>query len=138
MDDVESNKQLLRDMIAAVWVDGDLDALPRYWTDDCRNHADPAGVDGLAALRAYHADFAAQLAGFADLRIEVVQQVGEDDRVVTHLRTRGRHTGPFAGVAATGRAVELASLRIDRLRGGRIAEHWSVADVAGLLAQLQP
>jgi len=33
--------------------------------------------------------------------------------------------------------VALATIRIDRIQGGKIAEHWSVADVAGLIQQLQ-
>jgi predicted ester cyclase len=31
----------------------------------------------------------------------------------------------------------LATIRIDRLAAGRIAEHWSVADMAGLMSQIQ-
>lgn len=137
VDGVEDNKRVITEMITAVWVRGDLDALGRYWTEDCRNHADPAGRDGLVALRGYHEDFAAQMVGLADVRIEVVQQVGEGDRVVTHLLARARHRDTFAGIAATGREVTLATVRIDRFREGRIAEHWSVADVAGLLRQIR-
>lgn len=36
------------------------------------------------------------LTAFAGLKIEVVQQIAEAGRVVTHLRTRVEHTaGPF-------------------------------------------
>ena len=128
---VEADKQVVRDFIQAVWVRQDLTALDRFWTADCVNHAAPPGSDvGLEALRGYHEQFAAQFDGFSDTAIDVVQQVGEDDRVVTQLQTRARHTGDFAGVSATGKTVTLATIRIDRLAGGRISEHWSVADVA--------
>ena len=86
VDGVGENKRVILEMITAVWVRGDLDALGRYWTEDCRNHADTARQDGLTALRRYHEDFAMQMVGLADFRIDVVQQVGEGDRVVTHLR----------------------------------------------------
>ena len=88
-------------------------------------------------MRGYHEQFAAQFAAFSDSAIDVVRQVGESDQVVTQLVTRARHTGDFAGMPATGKAVSLATIRIDRLENGRIAEHWSVADVAGLLEQLR-
>ena len=134
---VEADKQVVRDFIEAVWVRQDLAALDRFWTADCVNHAAPAGNNfGLAALRGYHEQFAAQFDAFSDIAVDVVQQVGEDDRVVTQLQTRARHTGDFAGVPATGKTVTLAAIRLDRLVHG-IAEHWSVADVAGLLQQLQ-
>ena len=64
-----SNKAVLAESFRVIWGAGDLDALPRFWTEDCVNHAMPS----------------------AD----------------------------------------------NRFRDGRIAEHWSVADMAGLTRQLQ-
>lgn len=137
-DEAEAHKQAVRELIDAVWTRGDLDALDRFWTADCRNHAAPPGQDvGLTALRAYHAAFTGQFAAFSDVRIEIVQQVGEGDRVATQLLTHARQVADFAGVPATGRTVALATIRIDRFDGPLIAEHWSVADLAGVLAQLQ-
>ncbi len=136
-NDVQARKQLIRQFIDTVWRGGDLDALGQFWTADCVNHAAPPGQDtGLAALRAYHESFAAQFAAFSDVRIEIVQQIGEADRTVTHLLTHARHTGDFGGISATGRPVVMATIRIDRFDGQRITEHWSVADLAGVLAQL--
>ena len=48
-----------------------------------------------------------------------------------------KHTGAFFGTPPTGKTVSLATIRIDRLRDRTIAEHWSVADMAGLLQQLK-
>lgn len=121
---------VVAEMIDVVWRRGDLDALGRYWTDGCVNHAAaPDHQVGLDALTAYHRAFAAQLAGFSEVAIEVVRQVSEGDLVATQLLTTARH-------GATGRQVSLATMRFDRLEGDRIAEHWSVADLAGLEAQL--
>lgn len=134
----EDNARQVRNFIDAVWVRHDLDALDRFWTDSCVNHAAvPGPATGRSALRGYHESFAAQFTAFSDMAIDVVQQVSDGDRVVTHLVARGRHTGAFAGVPATGRPVSLTTIRIDRFEGGRIAEHWSVADVAGLVQSLQ-
>ena len=121
-------KQVITDMIRVIWQDGDLGALGRFWTDDCINHADN-DAQGLPALRDYHVRFSSSLEGFSDIAITVVHQVAEDDLVVTHLVTAGRHE-------ATGRPAQLRTIRIDRVRGDRIAEHWSVVDLAGLAAQL--
>lgn len=133
-----TNKARLRAFIDAVWIAGDLDALPQFWTEDCVNHAAP-GPDnrGLVALRAYHQQFAAAFAAFDDIDIQIVQQLEEADRVATQLRARVVHRRPFAGVAPTGRAATLSSMRIDRMEGGRIAEHWSAADMAGFMEQLR-
>ncbi len=138
MTSLAANKGIVRDFIRTVWEGRDLAAFATFWTEDCVNHAMP-GPDnrGLAALRAYHEQFFALFSAFSHLRIEIVQQVAEGDRVVTQLTTRGEHSEPFYGLPPTGKDVSLSTMRIDRLQDGRIAEHWSVADVAGLMQQLQ-
>ena len=129
-----------------VWDGGALDQLGAFWTNDCVNHSAPPGQErGLAALRAYHDAFQPLLAALAPVRLEVVQQVAEEahgERVVTHVVAHGTHDREVFGAPATGRPVTLATIRIDRLEAGadgrlRIAEHWSVADMAGLMQQLQ-
>lgn len=139
MSTEERNKRVIRDMVRAVWTDRDLSALPTYWADGCVNHAAPEhGRVGLDALRAYHEGF---LTGFlpalSDPRIEFVQQIAEGDRVVSHMLLRADHTGLLLGHPPTGKAVTLTSIRIDLLEGGKIAEHWSVADMAGFAHQLR-
>lgn len=140
MSDLERNKRSIRDMVQVVWVSRDLSALPAYWAEGCVNHAAPeAERVGLDAVRAYHESF---LTGFlphlSDYAIEFVQQVAEGDRVVSHMLLRARHTGPLFGHPPTGKTVAMSSMRIDRFETGKIAEHWSVADLAGLMRQLAP
>ena len=125
---VADGKSLVTAMIQAVWNDGDLEALGRYWSQDCINHAD-GGRRGLNALAEYHAGFASSFVGFKEVTVNVERQVAEGDLVVTHLLTTAHHD-------ATGRRARLETIRIDRVREGRIVEHWSIADLAGLAAQL--
>ena len=133
----ESDKQVIRDMIDDVWIHGRTEHLGLYWAADCINHAAPAGArHGLPALVTYHDAFKRALAALSEVAIVVQQQIAEKGRVVTHLVTTARHTGEFMGVAATSRAMSLSTIRIDRLESGLIVEHWSVADVAGLLQQI--
>jgi predicted ester cyclase len=135
----DQNKQLVRELVRVVWTNGDLSRLPDVWTDDCVNHsAAPNGTVGQSALRQYHEGF---LTGFlpslSDPIIEFLQQVAEGDRVVSQMRLRAIHTGPLLGFPASGKSVVLSSIRIDRFEAGKIAEHWSIADMAGFTQQLQ-
>jgi hypothetical protein len=41
-----------------------------------------------------------------------------------------------AGVPANGRSVDIAVIGIYRIEGGRIAEHWALNDLLGLLRQI--
>ena len=134
----ENNKIIVNRFVDEVWRQGHIDMLSEFWTAECINHADAAAENtGLAALMAYHEGFGTFFAGFSDMNIHVVQQVADDTKVVTHMRTGLKHTGPFNGVSATGKSVTLESMRIDRIEDGKIAEHWSVGDLAGLMGQLQ-
>jgi predicted ester cyclase len=91
---------------------------------------------GLELVRAYHQGFLEAFSGMSEVGIDIKMQIAEGDKVMTHMVTSGRHTGDFMGVSATGRSVSLATIRIDRIVDGKIAEHWSVADMAGLMQQL--
>jgi predicted ester cyclase len=128
--DTRHNKLLIADFIDVVWRKGELDKLPTFWTADCVNHADPSASNrGLQSLRHYHEEFGQAFAAFSQPTIQIEQQIAEGDRVVTQMVTQARHT-------ASGKSVSLATIRIDRLAGGKIAEHWSVADMAGLMRQI--
>ena len=139
MDTSEKNKRTLREFVRVVWEQQNLSALPTFWTADCINHAAPAPDNvGLNAIRAYHQGFVEHfLPAFSRSTIEYLQQVAEGDRVVSQMLFTGDHTGIAFGKPPTGRRVSLASIRIDRFEGGKIAEHWSVADMAGLMQQLE-
>ncbi|MEZ0362349.1 ester cyclase [Mycobacterium sp. pUA109] len=73
---------------------------------------------------------------FPDLEVTIHDQITEGDKVVTRKSYRGTHRGEFLGVPATGRTVEWSVIDIIRLRNGQYVEHWAVADMAGLRAQL--
>ena len=73
---------------------------------------------------------------FTDVRVEVEQLVAEGDRVADRVVVRGTHQGEFMGIPATGKQVVFTSTNINRLAGGKIAEHWGDVDNLGLLQQL--
>ncbi len=139
MSDVETNKQILRNYIQSVWREGNLAALPKFWTADCVNHAMPSDDNrGLERLQVYHEQFFGAFSAFSGLEIEIVQQVAEADRVVSQITSHGEHSGEFMGIAPSGKNVSLQAIRIDRFADDKIAEHWSVSDLAGLMQQIQP
>jgi steroid delta-isomerase-like uncharacterized protein len=139
MNEPDKNKQIIRKFIQVVWNDRNLSALKDFWAEDCVNHAMP-GTDnrGLNALRIYHDSFFDDFfSAFPDIQIEIVQQVAEGDRIATYIISQGTHSGTFYGVLPTGKTISTSVIRIDRVRDGKIAEHWSVSDAAGLMQQLQ-
>ena len=48
----------------------------------------------------------------------------------------GTQTGELFGHPASGRRFRVAQMQIERVRDGRIVEHWRVTDEAGMARQL--
>jgi steroid delta-isomerase-like uncharacterized protein len=91
---------------------------------------DLRGRDPLKALvRRYHA-------GFPGLRISVLGQLSEHDRVVTEFTMSGVHTGKWFGVPATGRTMELGCVAFTVVTDGLITEQWYEWERRKLLEQL--
>lgn len=139
MNEPDKNKQIIKNFIQVVWNGRDLSALKDFWAEDCVNHA-MLGTDnrGLNTLRLYHDSFFDDFfSAFPDIQIEIVQQVAEGDRIATYITSQGTHSGTFYGAPPTGKTISTSVIRIDRVRDGKIAEHWSVSDAAGLMQQIQ-
>jgi steroid delta-isomerase-like uncharacterized protein len=74
---------------------------------------------------------------FSNLDAALDELLVDGDRVAWRWSLTGTHRGDFAGVAATGRRVSLRGVNFQRLEGGRVVEHWTLADLAGLQAALR-
>ena len=116
-------------------VGGRIEVVDEVVAEDCVDHDPlPGQAAGRAGLRQ-----TVQLVvrGLSDRGTVLDQYLDAGDTVVQNWTFRGRHTGEFMGVPATGKEVRIRGVEIWRVADGRIAERWGVVDVAGLLAQLQ-
>jgi predicted ester cyclase len=88
------------------------------------------GIAGfVAALQAFRI-------AFPDLHANATHYIAEGDKVVGRFEVRGTHQGDFMGLAPTGRSIHYEEIAIVRLAGGRIIEHWAVADALAIMQQL--
>jgi steroid delta-isomerase-like uncharacterized protein len=93
--------------------------------------------DGTRVGRAAYRDAVlASHQAFPDLVVEVLDQLGEGDKVATRWRASGTHRGPFAGVPATGRPVRITAMHLHRVVDGKLTEHWEEIDLLRLMRQL--
>ena len=76
------------------------------------------------------------IAAFPDMHWVVKEMVAEGDKVVTRFAWTGTHRGTFLGIPATGRAVEVKGVVIDRLENGLMADSRILMDTMGLMQQL--
>lgn len=75
--------------------------------------------------------------GLSGLRVEVLDQVAEEDRVTTRKRITGCHSGALLGIPATGRTVSIDVIDIVRVHNGQYVEHWGINSLPSLLATLR-
>ena len=131
-DDLKSRA---RRMVEEVLNQGDLAVANELISPDCVHHR-PGGlsVPGLAALRDW---LALTLSIFPDFHAIVEDEIAEDDLVAQRITCYGTHRGEFPGIRPTGRPVSFQIIEISRAGAdGKFAEHWSSADLAGVLRQL--
>jgi steroid delta-isomerase-like uncharacterized protein len=73
---------------------------------------------------------------FPDVVFTVEDTITEGDKVAVKTTFRATHQGPFAGVPASGRAVEVGGCDVFRIRDGKVAEAWWLGDSGSMLMQI--
>ena len=72
----------------------------------------------------------------SDMPNAVDDVIEEGDRCAVRFRARGTNTGPFLGMAPTGKSAVVDGQCILRFHEGQMVETWNQFDLFGLLQQL--
>lgn len=75
-------------------------------------------------------------AAFPDYRVTNEDLVIGGDRVAVRNTVTGTHQGAFMGHPPTGRSIQIRTMDIHQVRGGKIVATWHLEDFAGLMTQL--
>ena len=76
-------------------------------------------------------------AALPDMHFEIDDIFGAGDRVAMRFTLSGTHRAELLGRPPTGRPITVSGINIYRLEDGKIVETWQLADVAGLVHQLE-
>ncbi|TMI95654.1 MAG: nuclear transport factor 2 family protein [Bacteroidetes bacterium] len=101
-----TNKELVKKAMTELFINGDVTALDRYWSDNYIQHNPqiPNGRDALKQL----------FSGGGDFKYEMGLIVADGDFVMIHARITGFGPKPLIGVD------------ILRVKEGKLVEHWDV------------
>jgi predicted ester cyclase len=132
---VPDNKTIYQAFIAEILNAGRFETASQYLDVVATSHNpfpdQQPGREGFeSALRAFRE-------AFPDMQVKASHLVAEGELVVGRFEITGTHRGPFMGIPATGNAIQYEEMAIVRFAGGKIVEHWSVADGIAILQQLQ-
>jgi len=130
-----------------VIADGDLDQFRELFHLQATNResiTEPPSTRG-AGPAAFHASAEWLRSAFSDLAFTVREAAVDTDTVVLHATMSGRHTGDFVTYTPdatvervfvpTGRAFEVTQTHWQRIRDGKVVEHWANRDDQGMALQ---
>lgn len=127
----EQNKTLVRRYIEAS-IDSDPTAFKELLAPDFIAHL-PAGAKDRDAFVQHNSFF---ISAFSDRQFVVQDQIAEGDRVMSRAMWDGRHSGEFMGLPATGKQISVSAVLIERVKDGKIVEHWALFDQLSMMQQL--
>lgn len=129
----EQNKKIARQVFEDIQSDGNISLIDEIVTKDYVGHTPLGNLHGPQGAK----DFENILhTAFPDYHVTVEDVISEGDKVVTRWTGSGTHNGPFQGMPATGKQVEMKGLTIFRIVNGKLIEGWTIPDLLGLLQQL--
>ena len=134
VDRAQQNKARHQNLVETLQDKGQLDRVAEYVRGDVVDHSKPPGLpEGVEGVRAI---LEAIRQGFPDHDAKVVHMVAEGDMVATYKTFTGTNLGPFFGAPPTGKRATIRVMDFVRYRDGKVAEHWNIVDMAGLMQQL--
>lgn len=105
-----------------------------HFMPDVIMYAEPENVVGIEGMKGY---YQALLSAFSDGQFTVNNIFGEGDQLTKHWTFRGKHTGDFFGVPASGNEIVMTGSTIVRMSpDGRIAEERDFMDNLSILSQM--
>src|SRR5919107_3093565 len=129
----ENNMALVRRFMESQ-AKGDLDTLDELLAPDFVDHSSFANQE--PGREGYKQQVAEQLAALSEVRCIIEDQLAKGEKVVTRITWRSIHDrGEYFGLMPRGTEVEVTSMFIHRIVGGKITEEWSEGSGSAEVAQ---
>lgn len=125
-------------MYKTVWDDivnkGNIDGINETnFTKDVTIVMEPENIVGIEAFKAYYQNF---LTGFSDIDFTIDEGFGKDGKLAKQWTFRGKHTGDFFGIPATGKTVNIQGMTLTQMKDGKIAQEQDFMDNTKIMQQL--
>ena len=129
----EKNMALVRRFWEAV-ANADLDTLDELLAPDFVDHSSFAGQE--YGREGYKQQVAEQIAALSEVRCIIEDQLAKGEKVVTRITWRSIHDrGEYFGLMPRDKEVEVTSMAMHRIVGGKIVEEWSEGSGSAEVAQ---
>ena len=132
---IEKYKAITKYLSQKVVNEKDYTPIDEYLTEDYVYH----GIGGMMsktpqgfmeAIKGFHA-------AIPDLKSEIIDMVGEGDRLVLRFNFTGAHQGEFLGFPSSGANLHFEGMIMRRFEGEKVAEDWDYFDFPTVVSQIQ-
>jgi len=126
------------EMYQNVWntflIDGDTSTVNSdNFTEDVVVVTDQGDIVGIEAVKNHYLNY---LNGFSEIEWKIIDAFGQGNRLVKHWNFKGKHTGDFFGIPATGNYLDLSGTTMITMKDGKIAKEHDFFDMKSMLDQL--
>ena len=136
----DANAQLEKDieMYENLWDDSLFNRDPsvinsKNFTEDCIVVTANGDIVGIEATKAFYSNY---LSGFTEIEWEIKEAFGQGNKLIKHYNFKGKHTGDFFGIPASGNYLDLSGTTIVTMRDGKIAKEHDFFNMQTILDQL--
>lgn len=137
--EADKNEKIAQDNIkfySNVWEvainQGDISILDEAYAPDVVLHTVPE-TKGAANAKAYYANY---VTGFSDREFIVKETFAQGNKLTKYWVFKGKHTGDFFGIPATGKTISVEGCTIATIINGKITEERDFFDNLEFLRQL--
>ncbi len=137
--EADKNEKIAQDNIkfySKVWDEvineGKISVLDSAYAPDVVLHTVPE-TKGAANAKAYYANY---VTGFSDREFTVKETFAQGNKLTKYWVFKGKHTGDFFGIPATGKTVSVEGCTIATIINGKITEERDFFDNLEFLRQL--
>ena len=127
----KTNEQQIRFANQELLEKGNLAAVDQIFAADYVVHASGKDHKGLAFVRRFVGLLRSAIPNIRVVEIAILNQAG--DTIVWERTLSGTHKADMMGIPPSGKKVEWIDKVVTRFDGEKIAEEWSVSDLAGQL-----
>jgi steroid delta-isomerase-like uncharacterized protein len=131
--DVEANEAALMRAVEA-WNSGDVASYLELYAEGIKLHAGTYDFPDKKSVEGMYSGF---FAATSDLRLEIHEAFGREDKLAARYTVTGAHTGELMGIPPTGRQISITGITIMHFEDGRVVERWDVDDSAEVLSRLR-
>jgi predicted ester cyclase len=131
----EKNKGIVLRFNREVIEQGNIQSFHELVGENVVNHSAPAGAPN--GPESMHYFLMQELrVGFPNIKVEILDQIAEGNKVMTRKTLHGTHTGTFLGIPASNRKVAIEVIDIIRIEEDKYAEHWAISNIPEVLKEI--